>query len=227
MILTGVLLARLRSVRIKISEPGSGFNFVLWVYSLMFVLAMIFISGRVGFDPINTRYLAPIYPIILVLGVFACRRLLENDRRRTPGDTERNLLATALILLAIPQLAATGTLISQSGTEVRTVTGPYWTSSMWDDTTWDEDLGLRALQTMAGPETIIISNMWDLVGIRTGLNTKPLPETTWAGYPDQLWKYPDALIAVNRTMRKYRATVDDLHRVELTDRSSSISGGHW
>jgi 4-amino-4-deoxy-L-arabinose transferase-like glycosyltransferase len=218
LVLCALLLRRVDTVRIRISPRGSGMTFLLWTYAVTFVLFMILLSRRVGFDPINTRYLSPIYPVLLILGVQGFRAVLESDRRQRLSVPGRVLLAGGLVLLAAPQLASTWILIGQAGREERTVTTPYWTSTQWDDPQWAQDPGLARLRTLAGPDGVVISNLWDLVGIRTGLSTKALPETGWDGYPGRLWGFPGAVIAVHRGLRSYRATVDDLRRLQADTR---------
>lgn len=214
LVLCALLLRRVDTVRLEVTPRASGMTFLLWIYAVTFVLFMILLSRRVGFDPINTRYLSPIYPVLLILGVKGFRAVLESDRRRRLSASGRILLALGLALLAAPQLASTWTLITEAGREERTVTAPYWTSTQWDDPEWARDPGLARLIVLAGDDGVVISNLWDLVGIRTGLNTKALPETGWDGYPRRLWGFPGAIIAVHRGMRSYRATVDDLRRLQ-------------
>jgi hypothetical protein len=229
LVLLALLLRRVDSVRIGFTPRGSGMTFLLWIYAVAFTLFLILLSRRVGFDPINTRYLSPIYPVFLVLGVKGFRTVLESDRRRRLTASGRVLLAGGLALCAAPQLASTWTLIGQAGREARTVTRPYWTSTQWDDPHWAEDPGMTRLKALAGPEGIVISNLWDLVGIRTGLNTKALPEPDWGEYPRRLWGFPGALIAVHRGLRSYRATVDDLRRLESETRGVVFleDAGEW
>jgi len=212
LVILGYLVSRLRLLRFTPPDSGGGLAFVLWLYVVAFLLGMIFLSRTVGFDPLNTRYLAPCYPAALVLAVMVARYLSGVDRRRPPGNRARNLVATALVLLALPQLAATATLVLGTGHEERTVSYPYWTSTQWDDPAWDADPGLARAETLARTG-IVVSNLWDLVGIRSGGATKALPEVTWPGYPERLWDLPGAVIAVNRTLRPYRATVEDLRRL--------------
>ena len=228
-ILIGIAVRRARQIRMKLSGPRSAVAFLLWIYAVSFVLAMILLSRRVGFDPINTRYLSPVYPVVLLLGVLVFRAVFHSDRRDPPRSRERRVLLTALLLLAMPQVAGTAVLISQSGTETRTVTGPYWTSSQWDDPEWETDPGLSQIQAMVGPEDVVISNMWDLVGIRTGLATKALPETEWWGYPEKLWDFPGSVIAVHDGLRRYRANTGDLEDLARTTGRLEYMGkaGDW
>lgn len=228
-ILIGIAARRVGRVRINLAGSRPTVAFLLWIYAVSFVLAMILLSRRVGFDPINTRYLAPVYPVLLLLGVMAFRGVFHGDRRNPPGPRERGILLTALMLLAVPQAAATAVLLSQSGTETRTVTTPYWTSSQWDDAVWAEDPGLGQIQAMVGPGDVVISNMWDLVGIRTGLATKALPEYAWKGFPEKLWDFPGSLIAVNDRLRRYRVTTEDLHELARTTGKLEYLGrsGDW
>jgi hypothetical protein len=229
LVLCALLLRRVDTVRLELTPRASGMTFLLWTYAVTFVLFMILLSRRVGFDPINTRYLSPIYPVLLILGVKGFRAVLESDRRRRLSASGRILLALGLALLAAPQLASTWTLITRAGHEERTVTAPYWTSTQWDDPAWARDPGLARLKALAGDDGVVISNLWDLVGIRTGLNTKALPETGWDGYPRRLWGFPGAIIAVHRGMRSYRATVDDLRRLQAETRGVVFleDAGDW
>jgi hypothetical protein len=119
----------------------------------------------------------------------------------------------ALAGLLIPQLAATAVFLGAVGAETRTITYPYWTSTQWDDPAWARDPGLTRIPELAGPEGLVISNMWDLIGIRTGIRTKPLPEPDWSGFPDRLWAFPGAIVAVYAPLRTYRATTETLRRV--------------
>jgi len=208
----GFLISRLSLLRFSPPAPDGGLAFVLWLYVVAFLLGMIFLSRAVGFDPLNTRYLAPCYPMVLVLAVMLTRYLTGVDRRRPPGRRTRKLVAASLVLLALPQIAASGVLVQGAGREERTVSTPYWTSSQWDDPSWDADPGLARAEAFSRTG-IVVSNLWDLVGIRSGGATKALPEVTWPGYPERLWNLPGAVIAVDRTLRPYRATVDDLRRL--------------
>ncbi len=228
-ILLAVAAARLRHLRFPSTAAGSGFVFLLWIYAVAFVLAMIMLSRRVGFDPINTRYLAPVYPVLLVLAVTAFGHLLGDGRRRGRPHRAVNLAATALVLLAVPQVASSVLLVRQAGTEQRALTRPYWTSTLWDDAAWNDDPGLARLEELAGPGDLVLSNFWDFVGIRTGLATKPLPQTHEATYPDRLWDFPGALVAVNEEYRRYRAGTADLRA--LADRTGRVrfleTAGPW
>ena len=216
LMLAGIAVVRLRHLRFPSVDEGSGFTYLLWVYGTAFVLAMILLSRRVGFDPINTRYLSPVYPVLLVLAVTGFRFLMRNDRRRGASHRPANLAVTALILLATPQLASSVILADRAGIEERTLTRPYWTSTLWDDASWARDPGLARLVALAGPERPVLSNFWDFVGIRTGLATKPLPQTFEPTYPERLWDFPGALVAVHDGTRRYRATTADL-RVLATE----------
>ena len=168
-----------------VSHPRSDGATTLAQDTAGFILGMILLSRRVGFDPINTRYLSPAYPPLLVLIAAFVAKVLAGERRRRPRHAERNLLITALVLLAVPQVASTAHLIARAGHEERGLTGPYWTSSAWDDASWDADPGLRRAQMLAGDGALIISNVWDLIGIRTGFATKALPELAWPGFPER------------------------------------------
>jgi hypothetical protein len=228
-ILMVIVARRLPNAPVSMTARRTGLGLVLWIYLVSFVLAMILLSRQVGFDPINTRYLAPVYPILMILVVYAFRALINSDRRQPLWNREREFFLGAVLLLAIPQLASTGILLTTVGTETRTVTGPYWTSTQWDDLRWDYDPGLARIESLAGAEGIVISNVWDLIGIRTGLSTKTLPETEWEGYPNRFWDYPGALIAVHSELRRYRATAEDLHHlVEQTGRLAHLGDtGSW
>jgi hypothetical protein len=229
LLLAGVAAARLRHLRFPSLGEDSGFVLLLWIYAAAFVLAMIFLSRRVGFDPINTRYLAPVYPVLLVLAVAAFGHLLRDGRRRGRPHRAVNLTVTALLLLAVPQIASSVILVRGAGQEERTLTRPYWTSTLWDDAAWDRDPGLARLAELAGRDGLVLSNFWDFVGIRTGLATKPLPQTIEPTYPDRLWDFPGALVAVHDGYRRYRATTGDLRA--LADASGRIryleTAGDW
>ncbi len=228
-LLAGLLVRRLRLVRVTSADERGGLSFILWLYAAGFILGMILLSRRVGFDPINTRYLSPAYPPLLVLIAAFVAKVLAGERRRRPRHAERNLLITALVLLAVPQAASTVHLIARAGHEERGLTGPYWTSSAWDDASWDADPGLRRAQMLAGDGALIISNVWDLIGIRTGFATKALPELTWPGFPERLWEHPGAVVAVHRDMRRYRTTDEDLRALaEASGRLISLGEtGTW
>jgi hypothetical protein len=210
LLLLGLLASRARALRYPEPRPGGGLGFVLWLYAATFLLAMIVLSRQVGFDPLNTRYLVPAYPALLVLAIGGIGWVLRSDRRRGLGPAARNLLATSALLLAVPQITATGTLIARAGTEDRALTRPYWTSTGWNDASWSRDPGLRRLSDLAGPDRLVISNVWELVGLRLGVPAKPLPEAASPDFPARLIDFPGAVIAVNRTMRTYRAGPADL-----------------
>ena len=212
-LLLAVALPRLRHLRFPAYRPETGAALLLGFYATAFLLGMILLSHRVGFDPLNTRYLCPAYPVLLVLMVAGYRAVLRADRRRKADYRVRNLVGTGLVLLAAAQLGASAVLLSEAGRERRTVTRPYWTSTLWDDAAWDRDPGLQRLPVLAGPGGLVISNLWDFVGIRTGLPAKPLPEPSWEGFPRRVLDFPGALIAVHRRFRRYRATAEDLHAV--------------
>ncbi len=212
LLVAGVLAGRLRHLRSRSPRGDGGLALLLWVYAAAFLAAMIVLSRRVGFDALNTRYLAPVYPVLLLLAVLAARALLAADRRRSAGRARENLIATALVLLALPQLAATSVLVAHAGREERALTAPYWTSTAWDDRAWDGDPAAVRLRALAGPRGLVISNVWDVVGIRTGAATKPLPEPWWDGYPARLLDFPGAVIAVDGALRTYRAGAEDLDR---------------
>lgn len=209
----GFLATRLNLLRVSPPSTEGGLAYVLWLYVVAFVLGMIFLSRAVGFDPLNTRYLAPCYPMALILAVMVFRYLSGVDRRRPPGNRARNLVATGILLLAAPQLAATAVLVGRAGHEERTVSYPYWTSTQWDDAAWNTDPGLARAQEFSR-HGLVVSNLWDLVGIRSGGATKALPEITWPGFPERLWALPGAVIAVDGKLRTYRATADDLRRLD-------------
>ncbi len=228
-ILLGVVLSRLRLLRAETVDEQGGLTFILWLYAAAYIFGMILLSRRVGFDPVNTRYLAPAYPPLLVLLAALMGKALAGERRRRPQHLERNLLATALLLLAVPQVASTARLVARAGMEERGLTGPYWTSSAWDDASWDADPGLDRVRAYGRDGALIISNLWDLIGIRTGLATKALPETTWPGFLERLWEHPGAVVAVHRGMRPYRATDEDLRALAGTSGRLAPLGetGKW
>ncbi len=210
LLLLGLLASRTRALRYPEPRAGGGLAFVLWLYTAGFLLAMIALSREVGFDPLNTRYLAPAYPALLVLAVGAIRWVLGSDRRRGLGPAGRNLLATSALLLAVPQIAATAVLAARAGTEDRTLTRPYWTSTLWNDASWASDPGLGRLSELAGTDGLVISNVWELVGLRLGVPAKPLPEAASSDFPARLADFPGAVIAVDRKLRAYRAGPADL-----------------
>jgi 4-amino-4-deoxy-L-arabinose transferase-like glycosyltransferase len=206
------ILPRLGTVRLfPEEERPTGVRLLLAVTIATYVLAIIVLSQRIGFDAVNSRYLSPVYPLILVLVVGNLRSILVSDRRRG-ARRRRWLLATGVLLWLVPQVASTGYLVARAGVEERELTQPYWTSTLWDDAAWDADPGLRRLEREGPKAGLVISNLWDFVGIRTGMNTKPLPEASHPSFPGRLADFPGALVAVHRERRQHMAGAEDLRR---------------
>jgi hypothetical protein len=211
---TAAIFPRLGTVRLfPQEERPTGVRLLLAVNITIYVLAIILLSQRIGFDAVNTRYLSPVYPLILVLLVANVQSILASDRRRGPGRGRRLLVGVGLGLWLLPQLASTGYLVARAGVEERALTRPYWTSSLWDDDAWREDAGLARLAALGPEAPVIVSNLWDFVGIRTGLSTKPLPEVAHPEFPDRLLRFPGALVAVHRERRTHLARASDLREV--------------
>ncbi len=223
------LAPRLRQARFPSLDRGTGFTYLLWVYAGAFIAAMMILSRRVGFDPINTRYLAPAYPAILVLGTVAVQGLLAADRRRAPAPRARNALATALLLLALPQAAATTLFVARAGVEERTLTRPYWTSHLRDDPAWARAPGPARLLELADPARPVVSNVWDRIGLRTGLPAKPLPEPGAPHLAEALLAFPGALVAVEDGTRSNRAGAADLEPLAVAGGPLEPAGraGGW
>ena len=200
-----------RHLRFPDDEARSGLGIVLWAYVMIYLAGLAYFVTRIKLDPVNTRYLAPVYPVLVVLLAAGVRAFVFGERRRRSGHRVRLALTAGFAMLVAPLLVAAGVFAAGAGEERRDLTAPYWTSLLPDGDSAGHDPGLARIAELSGNRSLVISNRWELVGLTTGAPTKPLPEPGAAAYPDRLFAFPGALLAVHRPTRAYRVTADQLH----------------
>ncbi|NNF07768.1 MAG: hypothetical protein HKN21_13475 [Candidatus Eisenbacteria bacterium] len=199
----------MRHFRFPSMNRRSGFTLILGLYVTLYLTAVLWVVQSVRVDPINTRYLAPIYPIMLTLLVMLFRASLFAERRSSEVPWRRPLLAASAVMLVVPQLIATTVFAARIGSEERTLTAPYWTSTVGDEYAWRDDQGLELLQTIADKDRPVISNHWELVHLVTGLPTKPMPNRETESL-EPIFRFPGSFIALHLGTRPYLFNREDL-----------------
>ncbi len=227
-----LIVLSVRSERALAPDEASGdgaFRGLLIAYAIVFIGTLVLLVRLVGFDAINTRLLAPVYPVLLVLVIHAFRRGSTAGISTVRANMVRNLHGTAVGLLLLPQLLATGTFISEIDRETRTLSAPYWTSTLWNDGAWQEDPAMKRLPELAGASPLVITNLREVVALVTGLPAKSLPDAVGDAYLERVLEFPGAVIALNDSLRSWWATRDQMHDVAAaTGRVAPLGeSGHW
>jgi|GEM_PF-5588108 len=213
---TGVLLVALTvigglpTLRFPRLAERSGLALALGAYVLVYGAMLAAGQCLDRLDPINTRFLAPVYPVLIVLAVAAVRAVLRSDRRWAASRRHGVLLAAGLGLLALPQVVAVDAFTWKvAGAEDRSLTDPYWISPS-SHTDRRSDPGMERLEALAGEGGLVLTNLWESVGLCTDAAVKPLPDRGTRDWRDRVGRFEGALVAVHRRSRPGRIGVADL-----------------
>lgn len=150
----------------------------VWIYLAMLLLS----SSTIALDPVNTRLLAPIYPCLLLLMTALVREAVEELPIRSA-----NLALGTLTLIFLFQILATAQYLV-APRESRSLTAPYWRTVAWSDEEIDRTPQIRYLRHLPA-ESVVLTNVWEMVTFATGLPTKVWPEAM----PEPIENWPHRL----------------------------------
>lgn len=174
----------------------------------LYLLVISISALRVGFDPINTRLLAPLYPpMLLVLGAFI--RGAYHDRA-TGGRERAFLKASVLVLLTLN--AAASARWATGPREDRNMSWPYWRSVKMGETRWERSPLIAAARGLPG-DALILSNVWEAVAMHAGKPAKPLPSKADPGWPETILRHRGAYALVQGGYRDDLIGLAELERI--------------
>ncbi|MCA9728559.1 MAG: glycosyltransferase family 39 protein [Candidatus Eisenbacteria bacterium] len=137
----------------------------LWIY-----LALLLASAStISLDPVNTRLLAPIYPCVILLLAPLLRGMIEQLTPRLAGWA----LGALAVLFVFQVLGTAEYLVAPR--ESRQLTAPYWRTVVWSNEEIEAAPQIRYLRRLPA-ESVVLTNVWEMVTFTTGLPTKIWPE---------------------------------------------------
>lgn len=137
----------------------------VWIHLAFLVVAAIGLS----LEPVSTRLLAPIYPGLLLL---AAGIIQATFRRLRAGQSLALMVAIAWI--STGQVAATSQYLV-GPRDTRSGTHPYARTVVWNDAIVQSDPSVAYLRRLPAG-SLIVTNVWELVTLATGLPVKPWPD---------------------------------------------------
>lgn len=177
-------------------------------FAILYPIAVVALSLRVPYDPINTRILAPIYPGLLALGAFLIRPTFGQEAAQQ-RDRFRHVVMAAGIVLLLLQGAATVRYV-RGPLEDRSLTHPYWRSVLFGESRWASDPAIAGLADFAPPGTLILSNIADAVAIWTGYPTKSLPPRGNSAFVGAITRHHGAIVLVHPEHRRVVVGLEEL-----------------
>jgi len=148
----------------------------VWIY----LAVLLFSSSTLALDPVNTRLLAPVYPCLLLLVAALVREAWEQM-----SDRSANLALATLAWIFLLQILGTAQYLV-GPRETRSLTSPYWRTVAWSDDAIDRAPQIRYLRHLP-PESVVLTNVWEMVTFATGLPTKVWPEAV--PEPSEQWAH--------------------------------------
>ena len=179
---------------------------LLAIFVFLYLLALVVLSLLVRYDPINTRLLAPVYPALLLLGALLIRPVLQR-----PAVARRVVVAAAAVLWSLQAAAAIRYL--DAPRESRDLTAPYWRSVVFGDPAWREDPAVQGLLRTAGPWTLVLTNVPDVVALWTDRRVKPLPDRGRADWREAVGDHPGAVVLVHPMHRRVLIGVEEMEQL--------------
>jgi hypothetical protein len=186
--------------------------YILTVFSVAYAIAVVVTSLRMSYDPMNSRFLAPVYPALLILGSMPFR---VATRRK------RMIAGVAATLLLWIHVAATLRYV-EGPREDRSVTGPYWRSTIFADPAWAHDPSIVGTLAVAPAGTPILSNIADAFAIWTYRPVKSLPARGSPRVEEAIGSHPGALVLIRPEYRRILVGVEELDRMVAEGRCVSL-----
>jgi 4-amino-4-deoxy-L-arabinose transferase-like glycosyltransferase len=183
-------------------KTSSAIN-TLTLFGVLYSMAIVGISFGISYDPINSRFLAPLYPALLILGA-APLRLARTRRMRT--------IAIAATLLFSIQTAAMIRYVT-GPREDRSQTNPYWRSTVFATPRWARDPAIRGACSMSSPGTPILSNIADVFALWTDRPAKQLPLRRDSNLGDLISRHPGAVVLIHPAHRRLFVGVEEMERL--------------
>lgn len=165
---------------------------ILMCFIACYLGLIVFTAVRIVYDPMNTRLLVSAYPAMMVLLAVAVRGAYVHPS--TGRAMRASIWAAALILFSL-NLAAT-VRYAAGPRESREMSWPYWRSVVWGNPAWAGEAGIRALRRLP-EDTVVLSNVWEVVTLHTGLPSKPLPPVWDTGFPGNILLYQGGYILID------------------------------
>ncbi len=169
-------------------------------FVVLYPLAVVALSLRIPYDPVNTRILSPVYPGLLAVGAFLLRPTLQENAARRRFGFRGAVIAAGAVLFLI-QTAATVRYV-RGPLEDRSLTHPYWRSVLFGESGWAQDPAIAGLAEFAPPGTLVLSNIADAVAIWTDYPTKSLPPRGGRAYASEIARHRGALVMVHPEHRR-------------------------
>ncbi len=181
---------------------------VLMCFVACYLGIIVVSAARVVYDSMNSRLLVSAYPAMLVLLAVAVKGAYEHP---STGKAMRASLWAAGLVLLLLNLGATIRYAS-GPRESREMSWPYWRSVVWGNPAWADEAGLRAVGGLP-KDTVVLSNIWEVVTLHTGLPSKPLPPVWDGGFPGNVLLYQGAYILVDQNERHDVVGVADIESI--------------
>lgn len=185
---------------------------LLLTFVTTYLLALVVSTFWVKPDVVNSRLLAPCEPAQLLLGAALLRRA---GGRKTghPGGAQTftraertGIAAACLCLFALNAVASARFACARRDTQEWT--WPYWRTVTAPG--GDPRAPAFAYLHLLPRDSVVVSNVWDTVALRTGLPAKPLPGRGDAAFPASLLSHPGAYVLAADGVRPDRVGAHEL-----------------
>lgn len=177
-------------------------------FAILYPIAVVALSLRIPYDPINTRIMAPVYPGLLAIGAFLIRPTFQGAERPRRSRFGAAVIAAGVVLFLLQGVATVRYV--RGPLEDRSLTHPYWRSVLFGESTWASDPAIAGLAEFAPPGTLVLSNIADAVAIWTDYPTKSLPPRGGSSFVGSIKKHPGAIVLVHPEHRRVVVGLEEL-----------------